>query len=85
VIKIVYGRASITAHKKIPTDVDPIRSLLQSWVDAVAAEDELRKNRHLAELGPLVPGYEVLQIRLRRQTELDNLHFAALREEAVRV
>jgi hypothetical protein len=39
VIKIVYGRASITAHKKIPTDVDPIRSLLQSWVNAVAAEE----------------------------------------------
>ena len=85
VIRIVYGRSALlTAHRKIPTDVEPLPSLLQLWINALAAEDELRKKRHLAELGPYVPG-ENIELRLRRTKELDDQHFAALREKEVSV
>src|SRR5664279_4439186 len=79
-IRIAYGRQTLKiSPKKIPLDVGPVRVLLDSWVNAMVAEDELQKKRHLAELGPYIPG-ENLALRLRRTKELDDQKFAALRE-----
>jgi 5-methylcytosine-specific restriction endonuclease McrA len=82
-IKIAYGRKALrTANREIPTNVDSIQRLLQGWIDEMGTLDELRRKSHVAVLGPYVPGQgqSYAEVRLRRTKELDDQHFAALRE-----
>jgi 5-methylcytosine-specific restriction endonuclease McrA len=86
-MKFIYGQKHLsTEQRPLPRELDGIRGLAQSWMDALIAQDALRNKRHLAELGPYVPdGMEQLEARLRRTRELDDQQSASLREGEVRI
>lgn len=85
-IRVVYGRKALMTQRPIRQDVEGLRDLVQAWADALMAQDALRKEKHLAELGPYVPGgMAALEVRLARTKELDDQHIASLTEAALRV
>jgi len=86
-MKILYGQKFLrTEQKPLPQEVDGMKDLSRSWADALIAQDALRKKRHLAGLGPYIPGSMAgLEVRLRQTKELDDQQSASLREGEFRI